>query len=128
MARCAPVPNALAATSTPCLPASRHVRATYDQPIGSEADTSRDGVPHPGNIAHRRGAEEPLIFAGKVRGIVIPDAGAGARRIKVLAEHQPAGLLEPQLLLELPRAHRRDRLEVVVEARHAHPHRLRELL
>jgi hypothetical protein len=28
-----PVPNALAATSTPCLPASRHVRATYDQPI-----------------------------------------------------------------------------------------------
>src|SRR6266540_6455882 len=101
---------------------------TQDQPIGSAADTSYDGVPHPGNIAHWRCAEEPLILAGKVRGIVIPDARAGTRRIKVLAEHQPAGLLQPQLLLELPRAHRRDRLEVIVEARHTHPHCLRELL
>jgi hypothetical protein len=54
--------------------------------IGSKTGTCRDGLPHPGNITHRRCSEEPFILAGKVRGIVIPDARAGARRIKVFAE------------------------------------------
>ena len=40
----------------------------------------------------------------------------------MLAEHEAPGLLEPELLLELQGAHRRDRLELVVKARDAHPH------
>jgi hypothetical protein len=46
---------------------------------------------------------------------------AGTGGIQVLAEHDAPGLLETELFLELQGAHRRDRLEVVVKARDAHP-------
>lgn len=79
-------------------------------------------------ILHRRRTKEPLVFARDVRRIAIPHAVPGTGRIQTLAEHQPAGFLQPQLLLELQRAQRRDFSEVVVEARHAHPQRTRKLL
>jgi hypothetical protein len=63
-----------------------------------------------------------------VRGVAVAHAVAGARGVEVLAEHETAGLLEPQLLLELQGAHRGDRLEVVVEARYAHPELARDVL
>src|SRR3712207_2274124 len=93
-----------------------------DRPTtGSEAGALRDDAPHAFDIAQRRRAEEPLVLAAEVRGVVVAHAVAGARRVEALTEHQPAGLLQPQLLLELQRAHRGDLLEVVVEARGAHP-------
>src|SRR5919112_493580 len=53
---------------------------------------------------------------------------ARACGVEVIAEHEAAGLLEPQLLLKLQGAHRGDRLEVVVEARDAHPELARDVL
>ena len=47
--------------------------------------------------------------------------GSRRSRRRPLPEHQAAGFLQPQLLLELQRAHRGDFLEVLVEARDAHP-------
>jgi hypothetical protein len=41
-------------------------------------------------------------------------------RIEVFAQHQTARLLEPQLLLELQGAHRRNGLEVMMQTRDAH--------
>src|SRR6266508_2298715 len=80
------------------------------------------------HVAHRRRAEEPLVLAGEVRGVAVPHAVAGACGIQPLAEHETAGLLEPQLLLELQGAHRGERPEVVVEARDAHPEHARDVL
>src|ERR687890_2607850 len=70
---------------------------------------------------HRRRAEESLVVAGEVRDVAVAYAVAGARGVEVLAEHEASGLLEAHPLLELQRAHRGHRLEVVVEARDAHP-------
>ncbi len=49
-------------------------------------------------------------------------------RVEVFAQHQTAGLLESQPLLELQGTHRRDGLEVVVQTRDAHAQLLREAL
>lgn len=76
----------------------------------------------------RRGAEQLLVVAAEVRGVTVADAVAGARRVQLFAEHQAARLLEPDLLLELQRAHRGDGLEMVVEARDAHSALTREFL
>ena len=46
-------------------------------------------------------AEVTLVFAVELRGIVATDSVAGFRRVEIFAEHQPPGLLKPQLLLEL---------------------------
>ena len=93
---------------------------------GSWARAFPGGFPQSLHIAHRRQAKEAFVFPTKVRSVVITDAVSCARRIKALAEHQPAGLLQPQPLLELQWAHRRDGLEVVVEARDAHPELVRD--
>ena len=59
---------------------------------------------------------------------MVPHAIGGTCRVEVFAQHQTAGLLEPQPLLELQGAHRRDGLEVVVETRDAHAQFSRDLL
>lgn len=69
----------------------------------------------PFHVAHWGPTEVALVLAAEVQGVVVPHSGAGHCGLEVLAEHQPAGLLEPQLLLELERAHRRHGLEVGVE-------------
>ena len=70
-------------------------------PAGSAARDSAGGFPQPVHVAHRWDAEEALVLPIKVRGVVVADAVAGAGRVEVLAQQQTAGLLEPQLLLEL---------------------------
>ncbi len=77
---------------------------------------------------HRRRAKQPLVLAREVRGVAVPHAVPGAGRIEPLAKHEPPGFLEPQLLLELQRAHRRNGLKVLVEDREAHPQFTREIL
>src|SRR5918995_6571211 len=91
-------------------------------PIGiSQACAFHSGFPQPFHVARRRRAEQPLVLAGELRDVAVAHAVASARGVEVLAEHEAAGLLQPHPLLELQGAHRCDRLEVVVEARDAHP-------
>src|SRR4051794_375287 len=66
-------------------------------------------------------SEQPLVLPAELRGVVVADAVAGAGGVEVLAEEEAAGFLEAELLLELQGAHRRHRLEMVVESRDAHP-------
>jgi hypothetical protein len=49
-----------------------------------------------------------------VGGVLVAHAIGGTGRVKVFAQHQMAGLLEPQPFLELQGAHRRDGFEVVM--------------
>ena len=56
-----------------------------------------------------------------MRGVVVTNAVGRARCVEALTEHQPAGLLKPQPLLELQGAHGGDGFEVVMEPRDAHP-------
>jgi hypothetical protein len=67
------------------------------------------------DVTHRRLAEVPLVLPAEVRGVIVPDSVAGPRSVEILAEHQPRGLLKPQLLLEPQRTHRRHGPEMSVE-------------
>src|SRR6185437_6061607 len=69
-------------------------------PCPQELAACRNGA-QPLYVAHRRNAEETFIFAAEVRSVVVAHAEARAGRVETLAEHETAGLLEPQLLLEL---------------------------
>ena len=69
-----------------------------------------------------------FVLPIKVGGVAIPHAIGRTRRVEVFAQHQTAGLLQPQPLLELQGAHRRDGLEVVMEPRDAHSQLARHLL
>src|SRR5205823_158092 len=82
----------------------------------------------PLHVPHGRLAEQPLVLAAELRGVVVAHPQAGAGGIQVLAQQEAPRLLEPELLLELQGAHRRDRLELVVKARDAHPHLPRQAL
>src|SRR5689334_6116033 len=84
--------------------------------------------PQPMHIAHRGDAEEAFVLPVEVRGVVVPHAVGSACSVEVFAQHQTAGLLEPQPLLELQGAHRRDGLEVAMQRRDAHAQFSRELL
>src|SRR6266566_5118332 len=84
--------------------------------------------PQPVHVAHRWDAEEAFVLPIEVGGVVVPHAIGRTCRVQVFAQHQTAGLLEPQLLLELQGAHRRDGLEVVVQTRYAHSQLSRDIL
>src|SRR3954454_19060755 len=62
-----------------------------------------------------------------MRDVAVPHAVAGACGVEVLTEHETASFLEPYLPLELQGAHHGDHLEVVVEARDAHPQLSRDV-
>jgi hypothetical protein len=94
--------------------------------IDSSASAFHGLFPQPLHIAYRWDAKEALILPIKVRGVVISHAIGRAGRIEVFAQHQAAGLQEPQPLLELQGTQRRDGLEVVMEARDAHTQLARE--
>jgi hypothetical protein len=47
------------------------------------------------DVAHRRLAEVPLVLAAEVRGVIVTDSVTRLRRVEILAEHQPSGLLKP---------------------------------
>ena len=57
---------------------------------------------------------------------MVTDAVSCACRIEALTEHEAAGLMKSQPLLELQRAHGGDCFEVVVEPRDAHPKLVRD--
>jgi len=61
-----------------------------------------------------------------MRRVVVADPEPGSRRVALAGEEQPPRLLHPELFLELDRAHRSHRLELVLQARHAHPEATRE--
>ena len=81
-----------------------------------------------GDVTLRRSAEMFFVVAAKVRWVFIAYAEPGARRVQVFAEHQAARFLEPDLFLKLQGAHRRDGLEVVMEAGNAHSEFVRDVI
>src|SRR2546430_4945169 len=84
--------------------------------------------PQPLYVAHRGDAEEAFVLPIEVGGILVAHPIGRTGRVEVFAQHQTPGLLQPQLLLELQGAQRRDGLEVVVEPRDAHAQLSRESL
>src|SRR2546421_2693621 len=84
--------------------------------------------PQPLHITHGWDTEEAFVFPIEVRGVMIPDAVGGTRRIEVFAQHQPPSFQEPQSHLTLNRAERCDRLRVVLQPRHAYAQFVREPL
>src|SRR5207245_10413561 len=72
--------------------------------------------------------EEAFVIPIEVGGVLVPHAIGRTRRVEVFAQHQTTGLLQPQPLLELQGAHRRDGFEVVVEPRDAHAQLSRKAL
>src|SRR6266567_7925269 len=86
----------------------------------SSASAFPGGFPQLLHVAHGWDAEEAFVLPIEVGGVVVAHAIGSTCRVQVFAQHQTAGLLQPQLLLELQGAHRRDSLEVVVETRDAH--------
>jgi hypothetical protein len=72
------------------------------------------------NIADGRRAEQTFVFAVKVGCVVVADAVGGAGSVEVFCEHKATRFLQAQAFLELQRAHRRNRLKVVVETRNTH--------
>src|SRR5712692_1547429 len=95
---------------------------------GSSASACQGLFPQLLHVAHGWDAEEAFVLPIEVGGVVVPHAIGSTCRVEVFAQHQTAGLLEPQPLLELQGAHRRDSLEVVVQTRDAHVEFLCELL
>jgi hypothetical protein len=91
---------------------------------GSSAGAFAGGFPQSLHVTHGRQTKKAFVLPSKVRSVAIADAGSCARDTKALAEHKPACLL--QALLELQRARRRNGLEVVAEARDAHPELARD--
>ena len=86
----------------------------------STADTNASRVPQPLHVAQGRKTEESLVLPAEVGSVLVPHAVGGAGGVEILAQHQPARLLQPQLLLVLQGTQRRDGLEVVMETGDAH--------
>lgn len=76
----------------------------------------------------RRRAEQAPILPVELRGAFVADTVAGGGGIEQVDEHQPARFLQTQRLLILQRAHRGQRLEVLVQRGLAHGHRGRQFV
>lgn len=74
------------------------------------------------DVAQRRLAEQTPVLAAELRGAFVADPMTRGGRIEHFAEHQSPRFMKPQLLLVLKRAHRRHRLEVVMQRRRTHIH------
>ena len=66
----------------------------------SQAAVVLGGFSQPGCVTYRRQAEEPLVLAAEVRGVLIPYAVRRVSRSEAIAEDE-APLLRAQSLLEL---------------------------
>jgi hypothetical protein len=53
-------------------------------------------------------------------GIMVSQAVSSTDRVEFFAQHQPAGFLKPEVLLELQWAHRCNGFEMMVQPRDAH--------
>src|SRR2546421_6176491 len=80
----------------------------------SSASALQSLFPQALHIAHGWDTEEAFVLAIEVGGVVVAYAIGRTGSVEVFAQQQTARLLQPQLLLELRGAHRRDGLEVVV--------------
>src|SRR5487761_1575624 len=84
----------------------------------------------PAADAHRikagRGTEQAPVLPAELGGAVVADATADAGDVVRAVRQQQSRRLQPDVLLELDRAHRRHRLEVPVERGDAHPRKLRD--
>jgi hypothetical protein len=94
----------------------------------SSASNGKGPFPQPVHVAHGWDTEEAFVLPIEVGGVAVAHAIGGTGRVEVFAQHQTPRLQEPQPLLELQGAHRRDGLEVVVEHRDAHAQLTCELL
>ena len=73
------------------------------------------------DIAHRRLAEEPLVFPIELTRALIPDFKGRTRGIELPGEHLLTRRVKPKLFLKLQRAHGCEAAEVMVEGRSTHP-------
>src|SRR5437660_11240244 len=74
--------------------------------------TQREGrLPQPLHIEHRGDAKEAFVLPIEVGGILVAHARGRYFSVEVLAQHQTTGLLQPEALLELQEAQRRDGLK-----------------
>lgn len=79
-----------------------------------------------GNVLARRSPEPSAVFATELGRAFVANAERCFSSITPRAQHEPAGLLKPQLFLVLQRGQGRDALEVRVKCRRAHSRVLRE--
>ena len=84
--------------------------------------------PQPVHIAHGRDPEETFVLAIEVGGVLVAHAIGSYFSVDIFTQHQTAGLLQSQPLLELRGAQRRDGFEVVLQPRDAHAQFSRQLL
>src|ERR1700733_2437109 len=92
----------------------------------------RRGGTGPGADAYRvtagRSPEQSPVLPAELGRAVVPDAVPDAGDVVRAVRQQQSRRLQPDVLLELDRAHRRHRLEVPVEGRDAQPRKLCHLL
>src|SRR5687767_15542414 len=82
--------------------------------------SSRHGTTHLFGVSPRWLTEEPRVLATELRCARVPHIVGDRLRARRSRQQEAASLPEPQPLLILDRAHRRHRLEVVVQRRRAH--------
>src|SRR5579884_2085054 len=80
------------------------------------------------HVTHRGDAEEAFVLPIEVGGVVVAYTRSSACCVEVFAQHQTAGLLQSQVLLELLGTQRRDGFEAVLQTRDTHAQFVRELL
>ena len=95
---------------------------------GSSASACQGLFSQPLHVTHGWDTKEAFVLPIEVGGVVIAHAIGRTGRVEVFTQHQPARLLQPQLLLVLQGAQRRDGLKVVVETRDAHAQLARDIL
>src|SRR5690606_41931541 len=83
---------------------------------------------HRFDLPARRSTEETSILATELRCALVTHAMSGGRGIAAFEEHEPACLVQTDLLLVLQRRHRGHRFEVMMQRRDAHVQRFRERL
>src|SRR5205823_7125481 len=84
--------------------------------------------PQPVHVAHRGDAEEAFVLSIEVGGVLVAHAIGCYFSVDIFTQQQTAILQQPQPLLELRGAQRRDGLEVVLQTRDAHAQLARQLL
>ncbi len=72
-----------------------------DGPSDSLARESEGLFPQLLHVAHRGDAEEAFVLPIEVGGVLVAHAIGRTGRVEVFAQHQTAGLLQPQPFLEL---------------------------
>src|SRR6516165_4498008 len=85
------------------------------------SDPNSSLLPHPGNVLGGRTAEEAAVLPAELRSAQIAHALARGA-VHHGREHQTSRLLQPQYFLVMQRAHRSDRLKVLVERGTTHVH------